>query len=101
MGPRHSTHQLTNEIGISGNHNIALMLNGVNYNLSSVFIGAVDRIVEGYRSDLIRVHFASAFLILIITSMMIRCLISRHRVEKREIIQLKLRDFLNMFLTLL
>ena len=85
MGRSHSKYFLMNKIGISGNHNLAFMVNGVNYNISSIFDETINQIVEGYRSDLILVHFTSVSLMLILISVIIRCLISDCAVAKREI----------------
>ncbi len=76
---------MISSIGISGNHNLAFMFNGVNYNLSSILGEAVNQIVESYRFDLIRIHFVSLFLTVILMLMVVQCLIPDHRIEKRKI----------------
>ena len=85
MGNPCSKFSLTNNMGISGNNNLALMFNGVNYNISSILDQTINQIVNGYRYDLVRVHFASIFLTLMLMLVMIRSLIPNHHAERSEI----------------
>ena len=66
MGGLCSGPQVQNKMEIQGNHNLALMLNGVHYNITSIINGLVYEIIKTSRLDLIRIHFASALLILIL-----------------------------------
>jgi hypothetical protein len=74
-------------IGITGDNNIAFMFDGVNYNILTIYNELIHQIARVYRLDLIRVHSASTFLVLTITLIVIRCFNSRHRLKKCKILR--------------
>ncbi|CAF4120354.1 unnamed protein product [Rotaria magnacalcarata] len=66
---------------IQSNHNLALMLNGVHYNIANIINGLVYEIIKTSRLDLIRIHFASVLLILILMILVVHWLFpSRHAI---------------------
>ena len=82
MGPKCSTFEMGGNVQIVGNGNSAVVINGVSYNISSLFNTAVDAIMQRYRSELILMQFTSVSLVLLL----LRFLMPRSIVDKRKII---------------
>jgi hypothetical protein len=86
MGPKCSTIQIGGNVGISGNGNSALIINGISYNISSIFNTAVNVIMQRYRSELILMIFTSVSLVAISALLVVRCIVPRSTVIKGETI---------------
>ncbi|CAF2057507.1 unnamed protein product [Rotaria magnacalcarata] len=82
MGSKCSTLQIGGKVHISGNGNSPLIINGITYNISSLFNTVVSMTMRQYRSELILVQFISAFVVLISVLLTVRFLISRFPVDK-------------------
>ncbi|CAF5087430.1 unnamed protein product [Rotaria magnacalcarata] len=82
MGSKCSTLQIGGKVHISGNGNSPLIINGIIYNISSLFNTVVSMTMRQYRSELILVQFISAFVVLISVLLAVRFLISRFPVDK-------------------
>ena len=89
MGPRHSTPPVNNNINVSGNGNLAILINGVQHNISSMFDTAVDMVMQKYRSELILVHFTWIMLMAILIFFIILCLKPESCELKSKIIKSK------------
>lgn len=85
MGGMCSRPQLNNKMEIQGNHNLAFMLNGVNYNITNIVDGAVYEIVKRSRLDLIRINFISILLILILMILVLYWSIPSRHAMRSEI----------------
>ena len=84
MGSKCSTNQLGGTVGILGNGNSAIIINGIQHNISGVFNTAVNLIMQKYRFELILMHFTSVFLVVISVLLVVRCIILRGAVSKGE-----------------
>lgn len=73
-------------VQIVGNGNSAVVINGVSYNISSLFNTAVDAIMQKYRSELILMQLTSVSLVVILVLLLLRFLMPRSIVDKRKII---------------
>ncbi|CAF4617426.1 unnamed protein product [Rotaria socialis] len=83
MGPKCSTFEMGGNVQIVGNGNSAVVINGVSYNISSLFNTAVDAIMQRYRSELILMQFTSVSLVVILVLLLLRFLMPRSIVDKR------------------
>ncbi|CAF0765890.1 unnamed protein product [Adineta steineri] len=86
MGPKFSTCQVGSNVGIFGNGNSALIINGVSYNISNIFSAAANVFMQKYRSEFIIMQFTSIALVIISVLLVAQCLISRSAPGKGEII---------------
>jgi hypothetical protein len=86
MGPKCSTFEMGGNVQIVGNGNSAVVINGVSYNISSLFNTSVDAIMQRYRSELILMQFTSVSLVVILVLLLLRFLMPRNFVDKRKII---------------
>ena len=73
MGGLCSRLQVHNKMEIYGNHNLAFMLNGVHYSITSILDGIVYEIITKSRLGLIRIHFASVLLALVLMMLAVHC----------------------------
>lgn len=74
MGPKCSKNPIHNSVGITGNGNSAIVINGINYNISNIFESSINFVMQAYRLELILTQFTSLSLILISTLLLLRCL---------------------------
>ena len=74
MGLRYSTPTANNNINVFGDGNLAILINGVQHNISSMFDTAVSAVMQKYRSELILVHFTWIVLMAILIFFIIVCL---------------------------
>ena len=86
MGPKCSTFQIDGEVHISGNGNSAVMINGVSYNISSLFNTAISLIMQKYRSELILIQFTAISLVVISAFLVVRFLMPRSVIDKDKTI---------------
>ena len=84
MGPRCSTLPPSEMIGIIGNGNSAIIINGVSYNISSIFTTAADAVLKKYRSGWVFLAFALVSLTIISTLLLIRLLLMRNNGNNRK-----------------
>ena len=87
MGPRCSTLPPSEMIGIIGNGNSAIIINGVSYNISSIITTAADVMLKKYRSGWVFLAFALVSLTIISTLLLIRILLMRGNGNNRKSIR--------------
>ena len=87
MGPRCSTLPPSEIIGIIGNGNSAIIINGVSYNISSMLTTAADVMLKKYRSGWVLLAFALVSLTIVSTLLMIRLLLMRSNGTNRKTIK--------------
>ena len=84
MGPRCSTLPPSEMIGIIGNGNSAIIINGVSYNISSILTTAADVMLKKYRPGWVFLAFALVSLTIVSTLLMIRLLLMRSNINNRK-----------------
>ena len=84
MGPRCSTLPPSEMIGIVGNGNSAIIINGVSYNISSILTTAADVMLKKYRIGWVFLAFSLVLLTLISALLLIRLLLLRSNGNNRE-----------------
>ena len=82
MGPKCSTLQMGGNVDISGTGNSAVIINGISYNISSIFNTAINLIMQKYRFELILMHFTSISLVLMSALLIFRCFMPRRAIDK-------------------
>ena len=82
MGPKCLTLQIDGKVHILGNGNSAVIINGVSYNISSLFNTAVSLIMQKYRSELILIQFTTVSLVIISALLVVRFLMPRSVIDK-------------------
>ena len=84
MGPRCSTLPPSEMIGIIGNGNSAIIINGVSYNISSILTTAADVMLKKYRPGWVFLAFALVSLTIVSTLLLIRLLLMRSNNNNRK-----------------
>ena len=86
MGPRCSTLPPSEMIGIVGNGNSAIIINGVSYNISSILTTAADVMLKKYRFGWVFLAFSLVLLTLISAVLLILLLLLRgHGINRKTI----------------
>ena len=84
MGPRCSTLPPSEMIGIIGNGNLAIIINGVSYNISSILTTAAEVVLKKYRYGWIILAFSLVLLTTISALLLIRLLLMRSNANNRK-----------------
>ena len=89
MGARCSTLPPSEMIGIIGNGNSAIIINGVSYSISSILTTAADVMLKKYRYGWIFLAFALFLLTMISALLLIRLLLMRSNGNNRKTVAYK------------
>lgn len=82
MGSKYSTFDMHGTIHIYGHGNSAVIINGISYNITSLFNTALHLIMKRYRSELILIQFISVLVLIVATLIAIQFFIKRGIIEK-------------------
>jgi hypothetical protein len=74
-------------IEIVGHGNSALIINGVTFNITSMLEPVITLTIKQYRFEMITMHFASIFLVLLFVFIIIRYLMSHRHVNGKAIME--------------
>lgn len=58
---------ITHNVGVTGNHNIALIWNGVSYNFTTMVNDVVDQVNQQYKDTLVWCYISFLFSMLVFT----------------------------------
>jgi hypothetical protein len=100
MGGDCSKYSTKYRVGIIGNANSAIIVDGITLNISSILETVVIRTIKYYRFEFITLYLVSAFLVLLCTIMAIRYFMSRHHVEKGKVYNENMKHNSNVYLSL-
>lgn len=82
MGGDSSKCSVGHKIGIIGNGNSALIINGISFNISRMLEAVAIQTVEHFRSQMIVVHLILGFFMFLLMLATIKYFLSYHQLEK-------------------